>query len=217
MLKIAWLCFPASEGNLGNSPFLTTSTKSHEGNGDNDQEKERVMMRLFFIFLLCCSFGLAGGLVTAAPVDPVSPGERCSVCGMLVAKYEPWITQIHAEGEKPVMFDGVKDMMAYYFNPTAYSGKGEMSSAEIWVKDYYTLGWIDGRKAIYVVGSDVMGPMGEELIPFTTRKAAENFMKDHKATQLILFDEIGQGMIMSMKKKHMMKMKKMKGMQQKPQ
>lgn len=197
-------------------PFLTTSAKRHEVIEYNDQKKERVM-RFFFICVVCCSFVLSGGSVSAAPVDPIPPGERCSVCGMMVAKYEPWITQIHAEGEKVAMFDGVKDMMAYYFNPTAYSGKGEMSTAEIWVKDYYTLDWIDGRKAIYVVGSDVMGPMGEELIPFTTPQAAENFMKDHKATQLMLFDEIDQEMIMSMKKKHMMKMKKMKGLQQKPQ
>ena len=162
------------------------------------------------ILLVIMCVVLVGINVSAEPVDPVSSTERCAVCGMMVAKYTPWITQIHAAGEKPVMFDGVKDMMAYYFNPISYSGKGEMQSADLWVKDYYTLEYIDGREALYVVGSDVMGPMGEELIPFASRDAAENFRKDHKGKEVISFDDIGAEMIMKMKKRHMMKMMKKK-------
>ena len=41
---------------------------------------------------------------------------------------------------------------------------------------------IDGRSAHYVVGSDVTGPMGKELIPFATREAALEFSKDHGGT-----------------------------------
>jgi len=170
-------------------------------------------MKNGLVFLvMCISFYCAGVQVMAAPVDPVSPDERCAVCGMMVAKYNPWIAQIHAAGEKPAFFDGVKDMMAYFFKPAAYGGNGDMSIAEIWVKDYYSLDYIDGRNAFYVVGSDVMGPMGEELVPFSSRTAAENFSKDHKGKQLLKFDEIEAEMIMEMKKRHMMKMKKMKKM-----
>lgn len=161
---------------------------------------------------LCLSIFAFSAL--AEPVKPVSPDQRCAVCGMMVAKYDPWITQLHAPGEEVVMFDGVKDLMAYYFKPSAYNGKGDMTAAEIWVKDYYTLEYLDGRKAIYVVGSDVMGPMGEELVPFESQQAAENFSDDHKGKQLLRFDEINSEMIMSMKKKHMMKKKKMKKTQQ---
>ncbi len=166
------------------------------------------------ILALCLSFGITCVSAPAAPVDPVSPDQRCAVCGMMVAKYKPWITQIHAAGEAVEMFDGVKDMMAYYFNPADYSGGGDMSTAEIWVKDYYTLEYIDGRKAFYVLGSDVMGPMGEELVPFNSQGAAENFLTDHKGTQLLRFAEIERELIMSMKKRHMMKMKQKKGTHQ---
>ena len=168
------------------------------------------MRVILSILVVMASIVMGIASASAEPVDPVSSTERCAVCGMMVAKYNPWITQIHAAGEKPVMFDGVKDMMAYYFNPIAYSGKGDMPSAELWVKDYYTLEYIDGRGALYVVGSDVMGPMGEELIPFASRDAAENFRKDHKGKEVISFDDIKAEMIMEMKKRHMMKMKKMK-------
>jgi len=167
------------------------------------------MKGLSCLFSLCSIMLLFSGTLHSEPVDPVDSSERCAVCGMMVAKYNSWITQIHAAGQKPVLFDGVKDMMAYYFNPSAYSGAGDMSSAEIWVKDYYTLEWLDGREAIYVAGSDVMGPMGEEFIPFVSQDAAMNFMKDHKGQQILAFTEITPEMVMQMKKKHMMKMKNM--------
>jgi len=166
------------------------------------------MKRRFFVILLCCSITVVFNQLWAGPVDPVDPNTRCAVCGMMVAKYPPWVTQLHAKGEKPVLFDGVKDMMAYYFNPGSYGAKGNLSAAELWVKDYYTLQWLDGRAAFYVVGSDVMGPMGDELVPFDSLEAAENFFKDHKGTKILRFDEIDAALIMAMKKKHMLKMKK---------
>jgi copper chaperone NosL len=172
------------------------------------------MKNALYILTLCLGLGISCVFAMAAPIDPVGPDQRCAVCGMMVAKYEPWITQIHAPGEAAVMFDGVKDMMAYYFNPTAYGGGGDMSAAEIWVKDYYTLKYFDGREAFYVVGSDVMGPMGEELVPFSSRAAAENFLADHKGSEVLRFNSIDAEMIMSMKKRHMMKMKQKKAVHQ---
>ena len=164
-------------------------------------------------FLLGLFLVLSAASLNSAPVDPVDAKERCAVCGMFVAKYQPWIAQLHADGQVPAMFDGVKDMMAYYFKPGNYGGAGDMATANIYVKDYYQQKWIDGRTAYYVVGSDVMGPMGDELIPFDSQDAAENFKKDHKGTQVMKFDEISMEMVMEMKKKHMMKMKKKGKMQ----
>lgn len=147
------------------------------------------------------------------PLHPVGPGEKCPVCGMFVAKYEQWLTQIVDGNNKPLVFDGVKDMMAYYFNSDRYGGGTDLSKAEIWVRNYYTLDYIDGRSALYVVGSDVLGPMGDELIPFSTRKEAENFKSDHHGSAVLSFDQITSSQIMEMKKKHMMKMKKKKATQ----
>ena len=146
------------------------------------------------------------------PLHPVGPGEKCPVCGMFVASYEQWLAQIVEGNDKALVFDGVKDMMAYYFNSDRYGG-GDLSRAEIWVRNYYTLDYIDGRSAVYVVGSEVLGPMGEELIPFSSRKEAENFKSDHHGTAILSFDQITSSQIMEMKKKHMMKMKKKKATQ----
>jgi nitrous oxide reductase accessory protein NosL len=58
------------------------------------------------------------------------------------------------------------------------------------VKDYYTLNAIDGRKAFYVVGSDVYGPMGQELVPFEKITDAQGFSEDHKGKNILRFGEI---------------------------
>ena len=168
----------------------------------------RVTAIVVMVLLAVASTGVS------EPLDPVGPEEKCPVCGMFVAKYGQWLTQIDDGTDKALVFDGVKDMMAFYFNGDRYGGGTDMTKADIWVRNYYTLDYIDGREAFYVVGSDVMGPMGEELIPFGTRKEAENFKTDHHGTAIFSFDEITSSQIMEMKKKHMMKMKKNKAMKQ---
>jgi nitrous oxide reductase accessory protein NosL len=49
---------------------------------------------------------------------------------------------------------------------------------------------IDGLKADYVMGSDVYGPMGRELIPFAKSDDAKEFMKDHKGRTILKFNDI---------------------------
>jgi copper chaperone NosL len=147
----------------------------------------------------------------AEPVDPIDPDSRCPVCGMMPAKYPLWIAQIHAVDGEPVFFDGVKDMMAYYFEPEVYGGSPSLDDADIYVRDYYRQEYIDGRSGFYVVGSDVMGPMGYELIPFAERGAAEQFLADHNGDTILSFTEITLERINEMRQAHMLKMKKNKG------
>jgi nitrous oxide reductase accessory protein NosL len=60
----------------------------------------------------------------------------------------------------------------------------------IQVKDYYGLKHVDARSAHYVLGSDVLGPMGKELVPFAGEASAREFLKDHHGKKLLLFQDI---------------------------
>jgi len=132
--------------------------------------------------------------------DDVSGKERCTVCGMFVAKYPNWLAQIHYDSlEQTKFFDGVKDMMVYYFNPEMYGGPSRDSIMNIFVKDYYSLNWLSAQDAHFVAGSDVYGPMGHELVPFSSREAAENYSKDHHGKKILTFDEITPELIESMR------------------
>jgi copper chaperone NosL len=156
------------------------------------------------------TYFLLGGVflfsITVLPVichaDPekgVPPDARCPVCGMFVAKYEDWIVQIRLANDSVMYFDGAKDMLVFYFNPQKYGKFSQQDIREIWVKDYYTLQWLDGFKAFYVEGSDVYGPMGKEFIAFSSRDAAENFRKDHNGKTVLTFEEITDELVQSMR------------------
>jgi copper chaperone NosL len=115
---------------------------------------------------------------------------KCPVCGMFVAKYPKWVAAIEIDGYVHY-FDGPKDMFKFYFNPGLYHKAATQDMiTKILVSDYYTLKPLLAQDAWYVTGSNVHGPMGNELIPFATREAASTFAKDHHGQDIIRFDAV---------------------------
>ena len=140
---------------------------------------------------------VVGTLVAAGPLfagkgTPVpSIQDKCPVCGMFVSKYPDWLAMIAYKDGQTVYFDGPKDMFRYLTNSKRYApGKPPTTIVSIQVKDYYSLKLIDGRTAFYIVGSDVFGPMGKELVPFQKLTAAQEFMKDHKGKRILRFGDV---------------------------
>lgn len=124
---------------------------------------------------------------------PPGPGERekCPVCGMFVAKYPDFLSAVRFPDGTHLYFDGPKDLFRFTLGMKRYAPARRPEEVEaVFVKDYYSLEFIDGRKAFYVSGSDVYGPMGRELVPFGREKDAAQFLKDHKGKSLFRFGEI---------------------------
>lgn len=159
----------------------------------------KIHKSLFVVFSTFMALQLLVQASQATPQDKIEATSRCPVCGMFVAKYPNWITQAHHTDGSVKLFDGVKDMMIYYFDTKKYGGGAQETIEEMWVKDYYTLKWLNGKKAFYVIGSDVYGPMGREFIPFNSKKAAESFLKDHHGKKVVTFEEITRPLVDSMR------------------
>jgi len=124
------------------------------------------------------------------PIKPL-PKDKCPVCGMFVAKYSDFLAEILFEDGSYAVFDGTKDMFKYYFNLKKYNPKKRLEDIDsLYVTDYYNLALIDGYQAYYVMGSDVYGPMGNELIPLDKEADAKEFMKDHKGQSILRFKGI---------------------------
>ena len=135
-------------------------------------------------------------------LGPFKVGKKdlCPVCGMFVHKYPNWVAQIIFNDKTYGFFDGAKDMFKYYFDLKKYNPKKTKDNiVSIWVTDYYTTKLIDGKKAFYVVGSDVLGPMGRELIPHKSEKAARHFAKDHGGDKILRFNEIDLDLVESLR------------------
>jgi copper chaperone NosL len=138
---------------------------------------------------------LLAALAAAMAGSPagLTPGakDRCPVCGMFVAKYPDWVAQLRFNDQETVFFDGAKDFFKYYFRMASYyPGKSTADVAAVYVTDYYTMRPIDAATAFFVVGSDVYGPMGRELIAFASNTDAEEFMRDHRGRQILRFEAV---------------------------
>lgn len=143
-----------------------------------------------WIIMLVMLFAVLSYAGERKPVKP-SHKDKCPVCGMFVYKYPDWVAQIIFKDGSYAMFDGVKDMFKYYFDIKKYNPAKKIPDIDsIYVTDYYTLTLMEGRLAYYVVGSDIYGPMGRELIPFEKESDAREFLKDHKGKQILKFSEI---------------------------
>jgi copper chaperone NosL len=135
---------------------------------------------------------LVAGLAPAAEKAPAVPATaKCPVCGMFVARYPDWAGSIRFRDGATVYFDGPKDLFTCYLAVGKYApGRDRSDIAALSVKDYYALTVIDARKAFYVIGSDVRGPMGKELVPFAKGDDARGFLNDHRGKRVLRFGEI---------------------------
>ena len=144
--------------------------------------------RWFLAVLLAAYLPLA-----AAQTTPPKPGAKdlCPVCGMLVSKYPNWVAVVVWKDGHTHFFDGAKDMFKFLQSIEHFApGHRKDDVAAVYVTDFYNLARIDARKALFVRGSDVLGPMGHELVPLETRADAEDFMKDHKGKQILDFSTV---------------------------
>jgi copper chaperone NosL len=144
-----------------------------------------------------CSL-LLSGAVLAAPVTAPAPStkDKCPVCGMFVGKYPDWVATVTFTDSKTLFFDGAKDFFTYYHSMQKYTPERKQASiAAIYVNDYYTLKPVDARQAYFVIGGDVFGPMGKELVPFGRLNDANAFLKDHKGRKVLRFSDVTPGVL----------------------
>ncbi len=151
-----------------------------------------MLRRLLLIFWL----GLWASLAIAQSSPKPSAKDLCPVCGMLVSKYPNWIAVVTWKDGHSHFFDGAKDMFKFLQNLEKYApGHRATDIARVLVTDFYSLERIDATKAFFVTGSDVLGPMGHELIPLVSMPDAEDFLKDHKGRKILKYQTVDAALI----------------------
>jgi copper chaperone NosL len=152
--------------------------------------KVKTIKRVAVLLIIFSIFPLVSFSGEKQPVKP-SPKDKCPVCGMFVAKYPDFLTEVLFKDGSYALFDGAKDLFKYYFQLEKYQPSRKRSDIDsIFMTDYYSLTLTDGFQAYYVIGGDIYGPMGRELIPFGKEADAREFLKDHKGKMLLRFQEI---------------------------
>ncbi len=127
------------------------------------------------------------------------PKDTCPVCGMFVSLYPDWVATVLYQDGHAHHFDGAKDLFKYLLELPKYApGHTPTDITAIGVTDYYQVTRIDARNAWYVIGSDVLGPMGHELIPLTTAAEAEEFLKDHHGKRIVRFADVTPALLQAL-------------------
>ncbi|MBK5275391.1 MAG: nitrous oxide reductase accessory protein NosL [Desulfuromonadales bacterium] len=154
-----------------------------------------VFKYLALLLLICLTLSFSTALAAPAP----SAKDKCPVCGMFVGKYPDWVAGVTFKDSTALYFDGAKDLFTYYHNIKKYSPlKNQAAISAITVNDYYSLKPVDARQALFVLGSDVYGPMGKELVPFGKEADAQAFLRDHKGRKVLRFNDVTPAILKSM-------------------
>ena len=154
---------------------------------------DRCTRRLSLGVALAVGLSLPTAATAGDRLEPRVPGERdrCPVCGMFVAPHPEWIAQIVHDDGSTVFFDGPKDLFRFLLAPAdATPGAADREIAAVFVTGYYDRKAIDARTASFVVGSDVLGPMGAELVPHASLDEASEFSRDHRGLRIVDYDEV---------------------------
>lgn len=147
-----------------------------------------------YTMLVCMAIGLIASVTPvtsyagqrgAAVQGPVAiPAESyCTECGMLVRPDSLFVSEILNRDGKAVYFCDLGDMMLYY------EKHASAKASVVYVKDYTSGSWADGRKAFYLSGAKVRTPMRYGILAFGSRAFAEKHKKEKGGDAIHTFDE----------------------------
>lgn len=161
---------------------------------DADRDRRRAIMSMphaLIVLFLMLFFGTARAESENYGYAKPADRDKCPVCGMFVAKYPDWVSEVRFRDGSYAVFDGPKDLFKYLSDMKHYaSGRPREDIRSIYVMDYYAVSPIDGTAAFYVTGGDVRGPMGAEFVPFEKETDAREFLKDHGGKSVLRFKDI---------------------------
>ena len=109
---------------------------------------------------------------------------RCATCGMKVDPGSPWVSLVTIDG-KDETFDTPSCAFAAW-------RKARTPAAGARFREYYSQELTAVQQLRFVRGSDVIGPMGPDLVPVDAAAAAR-FARDHNGAPPQSADQLLQG------------------------
>ncbi len=112
-------------------------------------------------------------------------------------KYEKWLCEAELKNKKKVQFVSVKAMMQAYQHQEHFIKHKliETGIKTMYVQDFISGQRVDATKAVYVFGSRMIGPHGDDLIPFSSEQNAKLFMMKNGGTKILPFAKLHKGLI----------------------
>ena len=130
-----------------------------------------------------------------APIE-LDRSHACSTCGMIIVDFPGAKGQIRYENGRMDAFCSTLDMLTFYLQPDrpkniAAVYVNDMAGAD-WERPKGS--WTDAAKAFFILGGDVMGPMGEAMVPFARKADADEYVKKHGG-RIVMLNEVTMEML----------------------
>jgi nitrous oxide reductase accessory protein NosL len=109
---------------------------------------------------------------------------RCARCGMYADTDPAFRAGATSADGQAVHFDSPRCLMQWLASDAARGAEAP------WVTEYYGQRKAPAAFCWYVIGSDVVGPMGPDLIPLADEPSARRFAEEHGGRRVLRFDEI---------------------------
>ena len=117
---------------------------------------------------------------TPSAKEPMA--DNCSLCGMATQDHPKWRVQAFF-GKRSQSFCSPKCLFLYQHNQ-------HIAADSAWAMDYYDVKLFNATEGFFVTGSDVLGPMGHDFVPFSGAEAAQEFAQDHAGKQIVPFGKV---------------------------
>jgi len=111
--------------------------------------------------------------------------------------YQKWLCEATLKNGKKVQFISVKSMMQVYFHQDYFKRHKLLESTinTLYIQDFIGGQKVDAKRAVYVFGSRMAGPHGDDLIPFSSEENAKLFMMKNGGTKILPYTKLTKGLI----------------------
>ena len=115
---------------------------------------------------------------------------RCPVCAMPVTEHNKFASAIELTDGRTYYFCGTGCMLRTWLHPEVFLGARRPQLKRAVTRDYFTGKTIDARRAAWVAGSDVIGPMGPAIVPIFDEHQVAAFRSRHGGKHAFKFSEL---------------------------
>jgi copper chaperone NosL len=146
--------------------------------------------------LTCAAAAPAAGPAPGAhPLDArgqmqIADDDRCPVCAMLPARSPHFAAAIQLADGRTFYFCSAGCMLRAWLHPESFLGVGRDRLHRPLVRDYFSGQPLDARLAFWISGSDVIGPMGQALVPLAAEAHVAVFRRRHGGRQVFRLEEL---------------------------
>ncbi len=145
-------------------------------------------IKMTAVIVLCLIVAGCTGLSSGTP-HVIEIHKECPLCGMIPARYPLFNCQVVFEDGTYEAFDSASGLLVYLNFPDK-TGFPLKKVGKVFFKDYLDEKWIDADTTWFVVGSEIMGPMGIEFLPVSSKKLALELKNREQGAAVIPFQKI---------------------------